>query len=404
MIFKKLKKEFSTELPITIWILGLVSFFMNSASIVITALTPEFVMHILCCTPAAVGYIRGTTEALSFIVKLFSGIVSDYIGKRKVLVLIGYSCAAITKPMFAMANGLGLYIFAQTLERVANGMRDTPRDALIADCVPKHLKGTSFGIRQSFAYAGSMVGAIACFFIMSNITGNTADCIRSVYWIATIPVFIAVLLLYFGIQDSQNLSALKNRKGFPIKKADLEKLGPRFWGFICVVFMFMCARYSESFLVVRASELGMPLKYVPLVLAVMYMFNAPTAKFVGKWSDHSDRRVFLLAGFFFMGLSCLILAFSKNLWHVIIGVAIYGLHYGATQGTFFAMVSDYSPPQIKGTSFGIFNLVCAFGMFISNVLTGELWKHCGAKTALITIACITFSSLIAMFFVKHSEE
>jgi MFS family permease len=382
--------------------LGTVSFFSNSASVVITALSPEFVIHILGSNPAVLGYIRGLSESLSHLVKLFSGVFSDWLGKRKILLMIGYSCAAIAKPMFAVSQGLGLYISAQLLERVTNGLRDTPRDALVADCTPKELKGESYGIRQSFAFMGSMVGSIACFFILSSHKGTSESSIRDVYLLASIPIFIAVSLIYFGVKDPK-ISSLKSRKGFPIKKSDVKQLGIHFWYYMAVCFVFMCARYSEAFLVLRAKELGLELQYVPLVLAVMFFFNAPVAKIVGSWSDRRERKVFLAFGFCMMLASCMILALATEVWHVMVGVAIYGIHNGATQGTFYAMVADYSPPHIKGTSIGVFNIVCCAGMCISNAITGNIWTIYGADMAFFANAFVTFIAAIGIMFVKNKS-
>lgn len=393
-----------TKLPTTVWVLGAVSFFSNSAAVVITALTPEFIIHVLGSTAAVLGYIRGFSEALSYLVKLFSGVLSDWMGKRKVLILWGYLCAAFAKPMFALSHGLGLYVSAQLLERITNGLRDTPRDALIADCTPKKLKGAAYGVRQTGAFAGSMIGSVACFFVLANFKGSSADSIRLVYLLASLPIFVAVALIYFGIKEPKNIVSLKKRRGFPIRKSDIKELGSEFWFYMLVCFIFMCARYSDAFLALRAKELGLDLKYIPLVLAVMHLFNAITSKIVGTWSDRRERKIFLAFGFCMMLTSCVILAFAEEIWHVFVGVAIYGIHYGATQGTFFAMVSDYSPPQIKGTSIGIFNLICCVGMCISNALTGNLWTFAGAERAFIINAAITFVATIGVMFVKHNHR
>ena len=394
------------KLPQTIWILGFVSFFSNSASVIISALTPQFIIHILGSTATVMGLIRGLSESLAYLMKLFSGILSDWMGKRKVLILIGYLCAAFTKPMFALSKGLGLYISAQFLERFTNGLRDTPRDALISDCAPKSLKGDAYGIRQSFAFAGSLVGAVACYFMLDKF-GESNDSIRLTYLFAAIPILIAVLFIYFGIKEPKIVSLKTRRKGFPIKKADMKQLGSEFWAFMAVCFIFMCARYSETFLVYRAEELNLAVKFDPLVLAVMYAFNAPTSKLVGAWSDKRDRKVFLAFGFCMMLVSCVILMFATELWHVALGVAAYGIHYGATQGTFYAMVSDYSPPHIKGTSIGIFNLVCCIGMGVSNLITGWTWTHWGSENTFLINSFITFVAVIGIIMIKshhHKDE
>ncbi|MCR5225463.1 MAG: MFS transporter [Alphaproteobacteria bacterium] len=393
-----------STLPRAIWIVGIVSFFSNSASVIITAFSAEFIINILGASPAAMGYIRGLSEALSYLVKMFSGVLSDWMGKRKILMLIGYLCAAFAKPMFALSQGLGLYVTAQLIERVTNGLRDTPRDALIADCAPKELKGASYGIRQSFAFLGSMVGSVGGFLLLLYF-GSSVLTIRMVYMFAALPILVAVALIYFGIKEPSNIVRLKDkRKGFPIKKADIKQLGSHFWFYLFICFIFMCSRYSESFLVYRAQHLGLEVKYAPLVLSLMYLFNSPTSKIVGSWSDRHERKIFLAFGFCMMLVSCIVLTFATEIWHVMVGVAIYGIHYGATQGTFYAMVSDYSPPQIKGTSIGIFNLICCIGMCISNIITGELWKHCGAETTFLVNSCITFVAAVGVMFIKQPQR
>ncbi|MDR2781282.1 MAG: MFS transporter [Holosporaceae bacterium] len=395
--------SFVFGLPKLIWIVGIVSFFSNSASVVITAFSAEFIINILGASPSDLGYIRGLSEALSYLVKVGSGVLSDWMGKRKILMLIGYLCAAFAKPMFAFCQGLRMYVFAQLLERITNGLRDTPRDALIADCTPKELKGASYGVRQSCAFLGSMVGAILGFLILKCF-GGSESVIRSIYLFATFPIFAAALLIHFGIKEPANIVRLKDRKGFPIKRADVMQLGRKFWYYMFICFIFMCSRYSESFLVYRAQDLGLEVQHAPLALALMYLFNSPTSRIVGSWSDKHERKLFLAFGFCMMLVSCVILAFATKIWHVMIGIAVYGIHHGATQGTFYAMVSDYSPPHIKGTSISIFNLVCCVGMCISNAITGELWKHYGAETTFLINSVITFVAAVGVMFIHNKKK
>ncbi|MDR1235537.1 MAG: MFS transporter [Holosporaceae bacterium] len=390
-------------LPRLVWIVGIVSFFSNSASVIITAFSAEFIINILGASPSDLGYIRGLSEALSYLVKMASGVFSDWLGRRKILMLVGYSCAALAKPIFSFCQGLNSYIFAQILERITNGLRDTPRDALVADCTPKDLKGAAYGVRQSCAFAGSMMGAVLGFLMLQHY-GGSENVIRNIYLFATLPIFVAVLLIYFGIKEPGNIAKLKDRKGFPIKKDDVGQLGKKFWYYIFICFIFMCSRYSESFLVYRAQHLGLQVKYAPLVLALMYLFNSPTSRIVGNWSDKHERKLFLAFGFCMMLVSCIIMAFATEIWQVMVGVAVYGIHYGATQGTFYAMVSDYSPPHIKGTSIGIFNLVCCVGMCISNAITGELWKHYGAEMTFLVNSVITFVAAVGVIFIHNKKR
>lgn len=399
----KSQSDTSHKLPRTIWIVAVVSFFSNMSGIVITAFSPEFIINILGGTPAAMGYIRGISEALSYLMKMFSGVISDFIGKRKILMLLGYLCAAFAKPMFAFCQGIRLYVVAQMLERITNGLRDTPRDALIADCAPKGMKGECYGIRQSFAFLGSLIGSLFAFLILWC-WGSSEFILRGVYLLMSIPLVVAVSLIYFGIKEPDRIAGWEKRKGFPIKMSDVKQLGSRFWYYMLICFVFMCSRYSESFLVYRAQNLGMKLEYAPLVLTVTYLFNSPTAKIVGNWSDRHERKIFLAFGFCMMLLSCVVLAFATEVWQVMVGVAIYGIHFGATQGTFYALVSDYSPPQIKGTSIGIFNLVYCLGISVSNIITGEFWNRFGAETTFTVMSAFAFVSAIGIMFIKSPNK
>lgn len=398
-------EEAQPKIPRTVWVLGIVSFFMNSASVVITALTPFFIMQVLGGSVEAVGHIRGWTEAFAYVVKLCSGVISDYVGKRKTLILIGYGCAAITKPLFGVVRDIYQYTMVQFAERVANGLRDSPRDALIADCVPKKLKGTSYGIRQSFGMAGSMVGAFLCFFLLSHVaSSDDRDSARLVYFVATIPSVMAVLLLYFGVHEKPGLTKLKDRKGFPIKKDDLRQLGSRFWFFMSIVFVFMSSRFSDAFLVVKAQELGWNLSHMPLALAIMYLSNSITAKVAGNLSDKIDRRVFLGIGFLCIALTCVVVGNATESSALVIGTILYGIHFGMTQGTFFALVADYSPAQIKGTSFGVFNLICALGMIGSNSIIGRLWRLYGVEYAMYVAAGFALLAFVMLLFLKPAKE
>jgi MFS family permease len=333
---------------------------------------------------------------------MISGVFSDWLGKRKILIVLGYLCGALSKPMFAFCNGLGLYIFAQSFERITNGLRDTPRDALIADCAPKELKGKSYGARQFCAFTGSMIGSLFTLLIMCHF-GSSEFVVRMIYLVAAIPLAISVLLLCYGVKEPKGIVSLKRRKGFPIKRKDIEQLGRSFWYYLFICFIFLCSRFSETFLIWRAQNLGLDVTYAPLVLVVMYAFNAPTAWIVGKWSDKRERKLFLSFGFCMLLASSIVLTTATNAWQALIGVAFYGIHFGATHGTFYAVVSDYAPPQIKGTSIGIFNLTYCVGLSVANILTGWMCASYGAETAFVVNAAISLVASIGILFIRPNK-
>jgi MFS family permease len=264
------------------------------------------------------------------------------------------------------------------------------------------MKGRSYGARQCCAFTGSMVGSLFTFLIL-YFFGSEELVIRMIYLIAAIPLAVSVELMCYGIKDPKGISGLKKRKGFPIRKSDMKQLGKRFWYFIFVCFVFLCSRFSETFLILRAQNLGFGVKYASLVLVVMYLFNAPISWIVGNWSDRLDRKLFLSFGFFMMLASCVVLSMATTWWHVLIGIAFYGAHAGATQGTFYAIVSDYAPPHIKGTSIGLFNLIYCVGLSIANAATGMMWNKYGAETTFIVNSVISLVASIGILFIKPNK-
>lgn len=386
------------QIPRNIWILSWVSLFQNSSSIISSSLSVTLIKDILGGSNTDVGLIRGLTEGLAYFIKLFSGILSDYLGKRKIIILIGYACAAFTKPVFAFVNSIWMYATAQTLDRIANGLRDTPRDALVTDCSPRNLRGICFGIRQGFSQIGSAIGALLGFFVLHTIG---CDQIRIMYLLATIPIFFAVIILYFGLQEPKNIPQLSQRVGFPIKLSDMKMLGMKFWYFIFVATIFLCARFSESLLVNQAKNIGIGAEFHTLILFVLYACNAPMSHIAGYLCDRVGRKTFFIIGIIMLIIANLMIGFAATKLQLILGVAVWGGHFGATQVVLNTMVSDYSPEHLKGTSFGIFNLVSAIGIIVASICVGKLCDTHSAELAFSVVAGIAGLSLIGVLFLPE---
>lgn len=389
------------KLPSTVIALAFVSMLSNVSSVVVSSLTPTLVIVILGGDIAVMGVIRGSTEALAFLVKLFSGMLSDYIGKRKILVVIGYASAVLVKPIFATARSIFAYAFAQTVDRVTNGLRDAPRDALVSDAAPKSLRGSSFGLRQALSAFGSAIGGVFGYVAMNYLGGEDTEMVRGVYWLTMIPLSICLIVLIMFVHDNVDVPKLKDRGGFPIKKSDLDELGGRYRFFMFAIFVFMAARSSESFLIYRALEFGLPVQFSPLVLSTLYLLTAVVSHFVGIISDTLlSRKTCVLIGFMCLFVSYIFLAIAEDYWMVFAGVFVYGCHYGAVQTALFAMVSDYTPKHIKGTSFGILNLISAVGMIIASFAQGFLWREYGASFTYYISAVVVAVSIALFAFVK----
>jgi MFS family permease len=361
------------HIPSGIWVLGFVSLLMDISSEMIHSLLPLFMVTILGTSTIAVGIIEGLAESLALVVKIFSGTLSDYWGKRKGLALFGYALGAFTKPLFAVASGVGLVLTARLLDRVGKGVRGAPRDALVADIAPPQLRGAAFGLRQSLDTVGAFLGPLLAVGLMLL----WANDFRAVFWVAVLPGLMAVALLLFGIQEPVHRQS--DRRTNPIRRDNLLRLGSAYWWVVGIGSVFTLARFSEAFLVLRAQHGGIPIALVPLVMVAMNLIYALSAYPFGKLSDQMSHMRLLALGLLVLIAADLVLA-TKDHWGVVLlGVALWGLHLGMTQGLLATMVADTAPADLRGTAYGFFNLAGGLAMLIASVLAGFLWDQFGAS-------------------------
>ncbi|MBC7659212.1 MAG: MFS transporter [Chitinophagaceae bacterium] len=345
---------------------------MDISSEIIHSLLPLFMMTSLGMSALSIGLMEGSAEATALIVKIFSGALSDYFGKRKTLALIGYSLGALTKPLFGLAGGIGLILSARLLDRIGKGIRGAPRDALVADLSPPHLRGASFGLRQSLDTVGAFIGPLLAVGFMLLWKND----FRAVFWVAVIPGLMAVLLLLFGVKEPTPEKVHKRTN--PIKKANLKRLGSSYWWVVGVGAVFTMARFSEAFLVLRAQQVGIPLALVPLIMVVMNIVYSLSAYPFGKLSDHVSHSRLLSYGIAVLCLADIALATGTHWGTLILGVALWGIHMGITQGLLAAMVAAVAPEDLRGTAFGFFNLTCGVAMLGASSIAGYLWEKLGS--------------------------
>jgi MFS family permease len=361
------------QIPRGIWVLGLVSLCMDVSSEMIHSLLPLFMVTQLGVSTMAVGLIEGAAEATALIVKVFSGVLSDYLGKRKGLALFGYSLGAFTKPLFALAAGAGLILTARLLDRVGKGIRGAPRDALVADIAPPHLRGASFGLRQSLDTVGAFLGPLLAVGLMLLWQNDY----RAVFWVAVIPGMLAVLLLLFGVDEPPRTEQHVRKN--PISRENLQRLDSTYWWIVAIAALFTLARFSEAFLVLRAQQTGIPVALVPLVMVAMNLVYAASAYPFGKLSDHMSHTKLLGFGIVLLILADLTLAASSHWSLVLVGVGLWGIHMGMTQGLLAAMVADTAPSDLRGTAYGCFNLVSGMAMLLASGFAGILCETFGAS-------------------------
>lgn len=384
------------DIPKPIWALGFVSMLMDVSSEMIHALLPVYLVTVMGASMVTVGVIEGIAEATASIVKVFSGAISDWLGKRKLLALIGYGLAALTRPIFPLASSVSWLVAARFVDRVGKGIRGAPRDALVADIAPAHLRGASFGLRQSLDTVGAFVGPLMAIGLM----WLTANHFQSVFWVAAIPAFLAVGLLLFAVHEPERPTGLR-RVRFPLSLPELRRLGSAYWLVVAVATVFTLARFSEAFLILRAQAVGLPIVLVPLVLVVMNVVYALAAYPAGLLSDRFNRLTILIVGFALLIAADLILAFSDGLLGVTMGVVLWGLHMGFTQGLLATLIADTAPPELRGTAFGVFNLLGGLALLAASVVAGVLWDQFGAQATFLAGAGFTAFALAGLAVVRR---
>jgi MFS family permease len=360
------------QLPASIWVLGFVSMLMDISSEMIHSLLPMFMVTVLGASALTVGLIEGLAESTALIVKVFSGVISDYLGRRKALAVTGYAMGAFTKPLFAIASSTGIVLTARLLDRVGKGIRGAPRDALVADIAPAHLRGAAFGLRQALDTVGAFLGPLLGVGLMLL----WANDFRAVFWVAVIPGLLAVALLWFGVREPEAPKGIGRTN--PISKANLSRLSGAYWWTVGVGFAFTLARFSEAFLVLRAQQTGMGIAWVPLVMVAMNVVYAACAYPFGKLSDRINKNILLAMGLLVMIGADLALASSTHWLALGAGIGLWGIHMAITQGLLATMVADTAPADLRGTAYGFFNLLSGIAMLIASVVAGWLWETYGA--------------------------
>jgi len=353
--------------------LGLVSMFMDTSSEMIHSLLPLFLVGTLGASALMVGLIEGLAESTALIVKIFSGALSDYLGKRKALAVFGYVLGVLSKPLFAIAPTAGIVLSARLLDRVGKGVRGAPRDALVADIAPVKVRGAAFGLRQSLDTLGALLGPLLAVGLMLL----WANDFRTVFWVAVIPGVLAVSLLLFGVHEPEQHIGEKHTH--PIRRKNLKRLSGAYWWVVGIGAVFTLARFSEAFLVLRTQQGGIPIAYVPLVMVGMNLVYSGSAYPFGRLSDRMNHCTLLSLGVLVLIAADLVLAVNNHWLTIAVGVSLWGLHMGITQGLLATMVADTAPVDLRGTAYGFFNLVSGIAMLIASATAGLLWDSFGAS-------------------------
>lgn len=375
-------------LPKSIWVLGMGSMFMDISSELVHSLLPIFMATVLGASMVTIGVIEGIAEAAAAITKVFSGAISDYFRKRKFLVVLGYGLGAITKPVFPLATTIEWVFGARFVDRIGKGIRGAPRDALVADIVPPKLRGAAYGLRQSLDSVGAFLGPLLAVVFMIWFAND----IKSVLWVAVVPAFLAVLLLIVAVREPESPEHASGARNH-LTLADVKRLSLRYWLIVALGAVFTLARFSEAFLILRAQDVGLTVRYVPAIMIVMNIVYAGLAYPAGAAADRLSARTLLVLGLGVLVIADVVLAMAASPWIAFLGAAFWGLHMALTQGLLSKLVADTAPAELRGTAFGIFNLLSGVALLLASVIAGSLWSVFGASATFIAGA--SFAALAA---------
>jgi MFS family permease len=384
-------------LPAAVWALGLTSLFMDFSSEMIHGLLPVFLVLNLGASTAMLGLVEGIAEATAQITRVFSGWLSDTLRRRKALAVAGYGLAAATKPLFPLATSVATVLIARFADRVGKGIRGAPRDALVADITPADQRGAAFGLRQSLDTIGAILGPLTAIGLMAFFH----DDIRTVLWFAVVPAVISVTVLIFGVKEQ----ALPRQEARALLRLpEIARLGRRYWFVVAAGTVFTLARFSEAFLVIRAQQGGLAVTWAPVVIAVMSLVFAVSAYPAGRLQDKAGARPLLILGLVALIVADLLLGFGQSLAALFLGIGLWGLHMGLTQGVLSALIAAMAPEHLRGTAFGLFGLITGLAALGASVLAGALWDVIGSAATFAAGASFAAIALLAFLFLGESRK
>lgn len=378
----------SRAIPRSVWLLGFVSLLMDISSEMVQTLLPLYLVSGLGASAVTVGLIEGVAVATAMVTRLFAGVISDWSGQRKPLLLVGYGLAALSRPIVPLADGAGWIAGARFLDRVGKGIRSAPRDALIADVTPPELRGASFGLRKSLDTVGGFVGPLVAIALMLL----SGDSFVTVFWIAAIPALLAVAVIVIGVEEPA--APAKAKSGERPSLGKILRLGPAIWAVIGLCTILTFARFSEAFLLLKARQAGFALAWVPLIMVLMHLVYGLAAYPVGILSDRIGRHGLLAASLAFLIAADLVLAFAQTPALLLAGIVLWGLHMGFSQGILATLIADRAPAAARGTAFGALNLATGLAVLVGNLAAGVLWDRYGAAATFLNGAAFAAVALV----------
>jgi len=379
-------------IPKNVWALGIVSLLMDLSSEMILSILPIFLVTGLGVSVLTLGLIEGFAEGAASVIKAFSGMLSDYLKKRKILIVIGYGLSTLTKPFFALASTATWIFTARFVDRLGKGIRGAPRDSLIADSTSTKIRGTAYSLRQTLDTLGAVLGPIFAIIILYLTTNN----FRLVLWFAVIPAVLCIVVLIFGVKESTLKKNISRKKSYFLFENFL-KITPVIWLFFLTVFILNLGHFSEAFLLLRSQEIGLKVSFIPVVFVVMNVAYAIVAVPFGHLADRGGFFILIVCGFLILVLADIILALTNSVGWMFVGIIFWGIHLGMTQGLLLAMISKLSPLELRGTSFGLFHAISGVALLTASLIAGYLWQYYYSGLIFFVSAIITLVGITTFF-------
>lgn len=380
------------RLPRHVAILGVISLLTAMSSAMVYGLLPVFLVKVLGASMASVGFIEGIAEAMMSLARIISGLASDWMGRRKPLVLFGYAVSAINKMMFPLAGAVSIVFAARIIDRIGKGLRDAPRDAFMTDVTPAKIRGSGFGLRLAFYTTGFVIGPLAAMGVMELSDDN----FRLVFWIAVIPAFVAIVILLFSITEISPKKFVA--RPLLLRRSEFALFTGAFWWAIAIASLLSLARFSYAFLILKAHSVGVDAALVSIMLVLMHVVYAVAAYPFGVLADRVDRRLQLGVGAAVLVGADIVLATANVGWVTGIGAGLWGLQMAVTQGLLSASVADAAPAELRGTAFGIYDLSVGFATFLASAAAGTLWMLGGPPLAFGFSGLIATAAILLLLF------
>ena len=376
-----------------VFALAAVSLLTDVSSEMIYPLLPVFLTAVLGANASFIGAIEGAAETTAALLKLASGWWSDRVQKRKPLVLAGYAIASLMRPLVAIAQSASQVLMIRVADRVGKGIRNAPRDALLADSVHPSIRGRAFGVHRTGDHIGGVLGPLIAFVLLSR---HIAD-LRTVFWLAAIPGVLSVVVVILFVREVPRPVTEPARVAQPLDLT--QPLGATFWRVLAVIFLFTLGNSTDAFLLLRANQLGVPVALAPILWAALHVVKSLSSIPGGALSDRIGRRPTLIAGWLLYAAVYIGFARAGAAWQAWVLFGIYGIFFGLTEGSERALIADLVGTARRGTAFGWYNLAVGVGALPASILFGYVWDSAGAPSAFVMGASLAAAAALGMLFV-----